>query len=133
MGFTDFLRNEILDQVWGASDYAEPATLYIGLSTTTPADDGTNVSEPAGSGYARVSVTNNLTEWPAASGGAKDNANAITFPQATGAWGTVTHVVIYDASTGGNLLAFGALTTSKSIENGDTAEFAAGDLDITLS
>lgn len=132
MGFTDNLRDNLLDEVWGGSDYTPETDLYFGLSTTTPADDGTNVTEPTDA-YARVSKTNNLTNFPAATSGSKSNGTDITFPEATGNWGTVTHFTVYTAATGGTLLAFGALTTSKTIESGDTAKFAIGDMTITLS
>lgn len=131
-GFTDFLENEVLDHLFSAATYTAPATTYIALSTTTPTDAGGNFTEPVGNNYARVAFTNDATNWPAASGGAKSNGVAITFPEASGSWGTVTHVGIYDASSGGNLLCWGALTVSKAITSGDTAQFAVGDLDITL-
>lgn len=133
MSFTDFLENELLDHVWGAAAFTAPVTTFIGLSTTTPADDGTNITEPpGGAAYARVSKTNNLTNWPAAVGGLKENGTPVDFAQATGAWGTVTHFFIADALSGGNILASGVLTTPKTIDNGDTASFAVGDIDITL-
>lgn len=133
MSFSDFLENELLDQVWGGQAYAAPANLFVGLSTTAPADDGTNITEPpGGNGYARVSVPNDLTNWPAAVGGTKQNGTVIQFPTASGAWGTVTHFSIYDAASGGNILGSGSLTTPKTIDSGDTASFAVGDLTVTL-
>lgn len=133
MGFTYYLDNKLLDLVFSNTSYTVPSTLYIGLSTTTPTQSGSGFTEPSGNGYARVAVTNNSTNWPAASNGAKSNANAITFPQATGSWGTVTHFGVFDASTSGNLLAWGALSQSKSISSGDTPYFAAGSLTLNLS
>lgn len=132
MNFTDFLENELLDHVFGGADYVRPATLFLALSTTTPNDDGTNFTEPVGGSYARKSVTNNATEWPAASGGTKQNANTQTFVTATASWGLVTHMGIFDASTGGNNLAIGPLTVPKTIDSGDTAAFPATDITITL-
>ena len=133
MSFTDFLENELLDHVFAAAAFVAPVTTFIGLSTTTPADDGTNITEPpGGAAYARVSKTNNLTNWPAAVGGLKENGTTVDFATATGAWGTVTHFFIADALVGGNILASGVLTTPKTIDNGDTASFAVGDIDITL-
>ena len=133
MSFADFLENELLDQIFGAQAYVAPATLYVALSTTTPSDDGTNFTEPSGNAYARVAVTNNKTNFNTAAAGAVDNAVSIDFAQATPAgWGTVTHFGIYDASSAGNLLAWGALTASKAIDALDTAKFAAGDLNATL-
>lgn len=130
--FTDHLENKLLDHVFGGGDYARPATLYIGLSTTTIADDGTNITEPSGNGYARVAVTNNATNWPAASAGAKSNGTPITFPAATGSWGTITDFFISDADTGGNILAFGALAAAQAVASGETINFAVGALDISL-
>jgi len=130
--FSDYLENELLDHVFGASAYTAPGTLYVGLSTTDPTDPGTGITEPAGGSYARVAVTNNLTNWPAAVGGAKANGTAITFPTATGSWGTVGWFFLADAATAGNVLGHAALTASKTIDSGDTASFAIGDLDITL-
>ena len=130
--FSDFLELEILDNYFGALDYAAPATLYIGLSTADPTDDNSGLAEPSGNGYARVSVTNNKTSWTAASAGALANDIDFTFPEATGSWGTVTHFIIADAASAGNMLAHGDLTTSKAIGDGDTAKFKSGDLDISL-
>ena len=127
--FSDHWENEILDHLFGKGTYTPP-TIYVGLSTADPTDDGTGLAEPSGGGYARVATA--ASDWNAASGGALDNANAIEFAQATASWGTVTHFALFDAVTAGNLLAHGTLTTSKAITNGDTARFAAGDLDVSL-
>ena len=133
MSFTDFLENELLDHVFAAAAFVAPVTTFIGLSTTTPADDGTNITEPpGGAAYARVAKTNNLTNWPAAVAGLKENGTTVDFAAATGAWGTVTHFFVADALSGGNILASGVLTTPKTIDSGDTASFAVGDIDITL-
>jgi hypothetical protein len=133
--FANYLEDELLDHVLGGADYTRPGTVYIALGTATAATDQDSgfSSEVSGNAYARVSVTNNSTNWPASSGGAKSNGTVITFPQATGSWGTVTQFAIMDASTSGNTLVWGDLTTSKTIGSGDTASFAVGDLDVTLS
>jgi len=72
-----------------------------------------------------VSYTNNATNWPAASGGSKSNANVIDFGTATANWGTITHVAIADAVSAGNGLFYGALTASKTVNNGDGFKFLA--------
>ena len=76
-------------------------------------------------------MTNNTTNFPPASNGTKSNGTTITFPTATADWGTVVAVGIFDAATNGNLLFWANLTTSKTIQNGDTAQFAAGSLTFT--
>jgi hypothetical protein len=127
--FSDHWEEEILDHLFGKGSYTPP-TIYIGLSTADPGDDATGLSEPSGNGYARVATAS--ADWNAASGGALDNANAIEFGEASGSWGTVTHFALFDAASGGNMLAHGSLTQSKTIASGDTARFSAGDLDVSL-
>ena len=127
---SDYLENELLDHVLGGGDYSRPATVYVALYTTAPTDAGGGV-EVSGGDYARVAVTNNSTNWPAASGGAKSNGTEITFPTATANWGLVKAFAILDAATDGNFMYWGDLTTEKTINDGDTAKFAVGDLDVT--
>jgi hypothetical protein len=132
VSFADFLENELLDHVFSAAAYTAPANLYIGLSTTAPSDAGGNITEPATGAYARVTLANNATNFPAASAGTKRNGVAINFPTATADWGTISHFFIADAITGGNILAWGALSAAKAIANGDKAYFNANDITITL-
>jgi hypothetical protein len=127
---SDFLELELLDHVLGNAAYTAPATVYIALYTVAPTDAGGG-TECTGGSYIRKSVTNNDTNWPAAAAGAKANGVAITFIEATASWGEVVAFGIFDAETSGNLLYWGDLTASKTIDSGDTATFAIGDLDIT--
>ena len=127
--FADYWENEILDHLFGKGSYTPP-TIYVGLSTADPMDDASGLAEPSGNSYARVATAG--ADWNVASGGAIANANDITFPEATGSWGTMTHFALFDAASAGNMLAHGALNVSKSISSGDTAKFASGDLDVTL-
>src|SRR5262245_36716522 len=106
----DAVANAVLDRLLGDSSGPIGATAFIGLLLTVPNNDGTGVVEPSGNNYARVSVTNNSTQWPAAVARVKQHANDITFNAATGTWGTVTHVGVFDALSGGNLRIFDALT-----------------------
>ncbi len=132
MSFFNFLENNVLDHVVGKAAYTSP-TVYIGLSSTTPAEDGTSVTEPSTGSYARV--TTGASDWNNASAGATANAQAITFAQASGDWvsgSDLTHLVAYDALTVGNELFFGLLTVAKPVLSGDTASFPTGDIDITL-
>jgi len=127
--FADYWENEILDHLFGKGSYTPP-TIYVGSSTSNPGDDASGLAEPGGNSYARVATAG--TDWNAASGGTIDNANEISFPEASGSWGTLTHFALFDAASGGNMLAHGSLSVSKSISSGDTVKFAAGNLDISL-
>lgn len=126
--FSDYVEDAVLDHVVGKTSFTMP-TVWVGLSTADPLDDASGNAEPA-SNYARKSTAG--ADWNPASGGAIDNANPLSFVQATGAWGTLTHFSLWDAASAGNMLAHGALAASKVIGNGDTGTFAAGDIDITL-
>ena len=127
--FSDYLEAEVLDHVTGKGSYTSPTT-YVALSTADPTDDNSGIAEPSGSGYARV--TTSASDWDAAASGATANAAAITFPEASGAWGTVTHFALFDASTAGNMLMYGTLDASRVITSGITPRFSIGELDITL-
>lgn len=134
--FSDFLENEVLDHVFGGSAYTAPTTLYFALCTVTVTDSmtGSTITEPVGNGYARVAVTANATNFPAAAAGAIANGTAITgWTASGGSWGTITDVAICDAATLGNMIGYAALTASKTVGDGDSFEFAIGDLDITLA
>lgn len=126
---SNYLENAILDHVLGGGDYTRPGTVYVALFTVAPSDAGGG-TEVTGGSYARAAVTNNATNWPAAAGGSKANGTAITFTTATANWGTCVAFGIFDASSGGNLLFWADLTTSKAINNGDTARFDSGQVTI---
>ena len=134
--FSNYLEVQVLDHVFGRDTFTAETGCHIALSTTTPLEDGTNFTEPASSsGYYRVSIDNDKTTWSNASSGTclVENNIVITFPQATGGgWGTVTDFGIYDTYAGGYLLGWGTLTSPRLISDGDTPQFASGDLDITL-
>jgi hypothetical protein len=129
--FSADLENRVMDHILGGSDYTRLANVYLALYTTAPTENGGGV-EVSGNGYTRVAITNNSTNWPASAGGSKTNGAAFTFPVATGSWGTVTHWAIMSASTGGSILFFGALSSSKTIANTDTLTFGVSSITITL-
>lgn len=133
--FSDFQVHRELDQLLGGVVYTAPATAYVGLSKTGSYHLTGVIAEPAptinigtdaspnivSTGYARVAIVNNLTNWPVASGRQKKNGTAITFPVAAYAWGTVVSWFLADAATGGNILASGTLPTLLVVSGGDPA------------
>ena len=127
---SDYLENKVLDHVLGGGDYTRPAKVYVALYTAAPTDAGGG-TEVSGGDYARVEVVNNATNFPAAESGAKSNGTDITFTTATDSWGTVVAFGIFDAAEEGNLLLWAGLTANKTIDSGDTAKFAVGDLTYT--
>jgi hypothetical protein len=146
---SNYLENKILDHilkfgngsvtVGTGAGYAPPAVLYLALfnntSTNTAAnlEAGTLTDETVTSGgtlYARKSVT-----FASASGGSSATDATVTFDTAGADWGTITHIAIMDGGTrgSGNVLFWGAVTTSKTIQTGDTFQVSSGNLTIALS
>lgn len=125
MSFSNTFETTVLTWAFSTSSATRPTAWHLALYTAAPDDTGGG-TEVSGSAYARQSVTFTI------SGNTASNTSALEFPTATGSYGTVTHVGVFDASSGGNLIAYAALTTSKAIDTGDVLRVPAGDLDITL-
>jgi hypothetical protein len=132
---SDWLEGQIRAHIFRTASFTKPSALYVALYTAAPSDSGGG-TEVTGGSYARVQRDPLDANWTAASAtdGKTDNAAAITFPAPTANWGQVTHFGIFDASTSGNLLFWGALTQSKTVNSGDPApEFQAAALSITFA
>lgn len=136
--FADYLELKLLDHVLGGSDFSPPASLFLALFTAAPSDTGGG-TEATGGSYARKEIVNNTTNFPVAgiSGSVtlKSNGVDITMFTASGsvsAGANMTHWGLFDALSGGNLLAWGSIDTPAPIGTGDTPTFATGALDITL-
>lgn len=127
--FNDYTEAAVLDHITGKTLFTKP-TAYVGLSTADPTDDASGLAEPSGNNYSRVTTSG--SDWDAAASGATANAAALTFPEASGSWGTVTHFALFDAASAGNMLCHGTLGASRVIVSGQTPRFAIGEFDITL-
>ena len=133
---SNYLENKIIDHVLRGTPYTAPTTVYFALLTAAPSDAGGG-TEVTGGSYARVALTANTTNFAgtqaaastavsSGTNGTTSNNVVVTFPTPTANWGVATHMAVYDATTSGNLLVYGALNASKTINNGDAApSFAA--------
>lgn len=122
---SNYGENALMGHLFGSS-YTAPATVYLALATADPGEaaTGASMNEVANSGgYARKAIT-----FGAASAKRVTQNATVTFDQATGNWGTVTHWAILDSATygAGNVLAYGALVASKSVVTGNTPSVASG-------
>lgn len=129
--FGNFLRDALNDHFRGGTAYSPAATHYYALMTAMPtaAGGGTEVS---GGSYARVAFTNNTSNYPNASSGVKQNANPIDWGTATANWGVVVGIAVYDASSGGNLLALAFLTVATTINSGSPFQIPANSATFTF-
>jgi hypothetical protein len=140
----DYLEDSLVTHIFRTSSWSKPSVLAIALLTTNAIDadtgqfsTGTGVEVPSAGAYARVERNPLDANWAAATGGggATSNVAAITFTQSTGSWGTVAAMAIVDNSTfdAGNLLFYSTVGTSRTIDSGDTAEFAIGAITVTFA
>lgn len=129
-GWVNGEEQDILEN-WFAGTALPNTPSHIALFTTTPADDATGGVEVSGGSYARQAFAKNGTNWGSSAAGAPSTIQsllAVTFPQATANWGTIQSWGYFTAISAGTLLFFASLDTAKAVNNGDTAEFAAGGL-----
>jgi len=126
------LANDLLDHLLGGGDYTRLGSVYVGLFIVMPSLAGSGFTEASGGGYARQAVTNNATNFPAASSGAKKNGTAISWSAFSAAIGTVLGAGIWDASTSGKLLAWANLSSAIYVASGQGFEIPANGLTFTL-
>lgn len=139
---SDYLENKLVDQIFRGQAFTFPTNLYVGLLTAAPSDVGGG-TEVTGNNYSRVTVASSLANWAGTQGagttvastgttGTTSNNGVLTFPTPSASWGTVVAFGVYDAVSAGNLLFYGTLTISKTINSGDTVTFPAAALSIQL-
>ena len=142
---SNYLEQNLLAHIFRTSSWSKPSTLAIALLTTNAADGdtgqfstGTGVEVTNANAYARVARNPLDANWSAettSGAGNTQNVAAITFTQATGSWGTVAAMAMVTSTTydSGNMLFYSTVDTSRAIDNGDTAEFAATSITVTLA
>ena len=138
---SNYLEAKVLDHVLKNTAFSQPSSLYLALFNNTSGNAGTNLElgtltdevSTSGTAYARKTVA-----FGAATGTNPCQAATsatVTFDAATASWGTITHVAVMDSGTAGagNVLFWGAVTTSKTIDTGDTFQVTSGNLTISLA
>lgn len=130
---TNYLESALINHSLGKVAFTMPTTVYLALFTADPGEAGALTSEvPAGRGYARQAITTTMST--SSGGSTSSNSGVVTFGPCTGtAWGTITHVGVMDALTGGNMLYKKAMPVSKTIDIADSLQFATGQLTLSMN
>jgi len=131
---TDYLEGEIIKHIFRTGSFTKPSVLAVGLFTAAPSDAGGG-TEVTGGSYARATLNPLDANWaaPSSGNGVTSNSSTITFATPSANWGSVTHFAVFDAASAGNMLFWGSLTVSKTINSGDTVTFPAGSLTFTFA
>lgn len=125
---SDYLESALINHVLRNVPFTSPTTVYVSLHSASPTDVGG--SELSGNGYARQSAA---FDAPGATDGLTQNTAQVKFTAAGGDWSEATHLGIYDALTGGNLLFWTPLDANRTATDTDSINVAAGALTVTLA
>jgi hypothetical protein len=153
---SNHLEDKLLDHVlrYSTAPYTAPSTVYVALfadsgsAASAALESGTSATgsgnanwghfEINNASYARQSVT--FAAAGASTTGTISTNSTVSFPVASANYETagttgnvVTHIALMDNSTGGNVLFYGALTTSKTVSSGDQFTISSGNLSISLA
>jgi hypothetical protein len=129
---SDYLENQLINHVLRNVTYTPATTCAVALFTVTPSDvaaSGAEVTSASGS-YLRLSAS-----FGPALTGSTANTNVLTFGPSTLPWGTITAFAIFDniTSGSGNMLIWSPLTSPVIVNQGDSAQFASGSLQISIA
>lgn len=126
---TNYTENNIINHIFRSGSFTKPSALYVGLITSLTDGEAGTYTEPSVGSYARVARAPLDANWSSSTTtGTTANTASIQFPAATADWGTCTHMGIWDAATGGNLLIYAPLVAARTITTGTTPSFGAGAL-----
>lgn len=138
---TDYTENNIIDWLLRGQTFTPPANTYAALFTAACNDAGGG-TEVTGGNYSRQTIASSMANWAgtqsagsttasSGTGGQTSNNTAISWGTVT--WsGTVTHLGLMTASSGGNMIVCTALSSPQTVASGNTVQFAPGSLTITL-
>lgn len=149
---SESLRNRMVDFLWRGqaitlggqtATWGAPPTYYVGLLSVVGSDAG-GETELSGAGYARVAIAASLTAFNATQGGtsgassgtdgATENASVIQFATVgAGGWGTAAGFALYEAASGGSPVMAKALTTSRTLIEGDEPRFNVAALTLSVN
>ena len=136
---TNYLERRLLHFLFknNSLSFSSPGdSIYVGLCTAVSAAETGSVTEASFGGYARQQVAS--ASWTTIGADSTDtqtakNTSAIEFPAKTDSGNvTITHVIIADASSSGNILFVGALDASKTLAQNDIFRINATNLSIEL-
>lgn len=132
---SNYTETNVINALLRGVAFPLPAKTFLSLHTANPGEaGGSEVATASWPSYVRKDAANGgaiATGWGAPADGTTTNAQQILYPSSNAASAvTITHWAIYDAATGGNLLAYAPLNTPRTLQPGDVFVFDAGALTV---
>ena len=131
-GISQAVRQDILEYMMGGNEWSQPSYMCVSLHVTTNTSTSPGTEVTTGTGYTRMT----FGAWSSATAADPSvvaNSAAITWATATGAWGTIISLGLYDTITGGTYYGYVSLATHKTIAANDVARIAASQCSISLN
>ena len=134
--FSNYLETQIVNWINGSA-FAASATLSGGTWVQLYTQDPTEAGSPTGAVYARFNVP--LGGWTVGTNGSTPPATTITnaaqilITDNASPAALVSHVAVFTAATGGQMLFYGALGTQKQVALGDEVRFNIGALTLAVN
>lgn len=124
------LEDNLLNHEFRGIPYVQPPNLFFDASTTTPAENGSNITLPPGAaGYAGIT----FNTWNAAASRKSTNNGDMVFPTPTAPWGTITHIVCRKDNAVGELMFFFDLSPAEVVDVGNPLVILDGDVTIEVA
>lgn len=125
-GFSNYLADRIINTDLDGA--------FVALFNGDPTDTGSGGTEVTTTIRAAGRVPISLGA-PTGSSGTRSAVNdaVVDFGDADGAVASVTHFALFDATTGGNLLASGQLSAPQTIAANNPVRFAVGALTVSVT
>ena len=111
-----YMANKIQNNIFLGENMLLPNDFYLGFSTTSPNEDGTNVTEPSTSDYERIRLSRAEDVFAQSENGIVRNETALYSVNTTTSWGELTHYCVFDAQYNGNLLFYGELSRPRIVD-----------------
>ena len=131
--FSNYLENKIVGWLNGEAMPAATSSLWVALYSSPGVVQNNAATNLIGT---RVEVSSWNVATATGSSDSSDasitNAAEIIMTSSSNVAATASHFAVFTASTAGNLLFHGALSSSVSIALGDTVKFAANSITLTV-
>lgn len=127
--WTKYGRKVVLDHFYGRVNFPFPSGLWATLLSGDPTDAGSLTNELTDANFVRVNIVSKMSDTVLGTGIISSSAD-IVWPAFAADSPEITYLGLMDSSVlgSGNMIMFGAATTSRIVSAGDQFKIRAGQL-----